>query len=174
MVNYANRGSHLEQLVQYANVQYHNKGIARIDKFPTPIDPERVTRAGKVFGHYAKKSTVDYIGIIKSGTFVCFDCKETNERNVFPLKNVHQHQIDYMKDAQDMGGIAFLIVSFAKHGKYYRLSFRDLYEYWKKYMADTGGANRAPGTASVPVGEFTFEVAPEKGFCLHYLRGMVD
>lgn len=124
--SYANRGSNLEELIIYANLQYQNKGLARIDKFPTPIDPERVSKDGKVYGHYAKKSTVDYIGTIKSGTSVCFDCKETADKNKFPLSNVHQHQIEYMKSVYGLGGYAFLIVCFSRTNKYYRLDFRDI------------------------------------------------
>jgi len=172
--NYANRGSHLEQLIQYANTQYQNKGIARIDKISTPIDPERVLPNGKIYGHYAQKSTVDYIGTIKPGKFICFDCKETSDKKRLPLKNIHRHQIEYMLDVYKFGGTAFLIVYFSQHNKYYRLAFQDLYEYWKNYDKSAGRVKRAAGTASIPYEAFKDEVVSEKGFYLHYLKGIVD
>ncbi len=169
--DYANRGSYLEELVQRANAQYLKKGLARIDKFPTPIAPERVTRDGKVYGHYAGKSTVDYIGILKPGVSVCFDCKETS-LNRFPLDNIHQHQVEYMKNIHSLGGIAFILVCFTKQNKHYRMDFTDLYNHWMVYKSQTGG-KRSHGTASISADSFKTEVISENGYFLHYLKGLI-
>lgn len=172
--SYANRGSHLEELVTLVNAQYRNRGLARIDKFPTPITPEKVSSYGKVYGHYAAKSTVDYIGALNTGKCVCFDCKETSEENRFPLGNVHPHQIEYMKNIYRLGGVAFLIVAFTKKDKYFRLDFPVLHEYWKTYEATAKWSRRPTGAASIAYEAFRDEIMSEKGFFLHYLKGLVD
>lgn len=170
--NYANRGMHLEEIIRLSNSQYQRKGIAQIDKFPTPIAPERVVN-GKVYGHYAKKSTVDYIGTVKSGKSICFDCKET-ATNRFPLLNIYQHQIDYMQSIHTLGGFAFIVICFTGLGRYFRLDYQDLYKYWQIYESSAGKGKRAPGTASIPLEAFTCEIKPEQGYYLHYLKGVVD
>ena len=165
---YANRGSVLEDLITYTNSQYRQKGIAIINKIPTPTT---IKKDGT--GFFKGKSTVDFTGTLTGGRFVCFDAKETKQANNFPLANVHQHQIDYMQSVTDMGGIAFLIIRFSNYRgggeKFFRLGFEELAGYWKRYQ--TGRGRR--GTASIPAGEFKNEISGGEGYALHYLKDIV-
>ena len=165
---YANRGGALEELVTYTNSQYKQKGIAIINKIPTPTT---IKKDGT--GFFKAKSTVDFTGTLTGGRFICFDAKETKQPNLFPLANIHQHQIDYMQSVTDIGGIAFVIVRFSsfKGGgeKFFRLMFEELAGYWKRYQ--TGGGKR--GTASIPAKEFKDEITGSEGYALHYLKGVV-
>lgn len=49
------------------------------------------------------KSTVDYIGVVQ-GIPVCFDAKETAV-DIFPLQNIHEHQVNFMSDFEKQQGI---------------------------------------------------------------------
>lgn len=165
---YANRGSALEDLITYTNSQYRQKGIAIINKIPTPTT---IKKDGT--GFFKAKSTVDFTGTLAGGRFICFDAKETKQPNIFPLSNVHQHQMDYMQSVADMGGIAFLIVRFVsfKGGKekFFRLGFEELAGYWKRYQ--TGRGRR--GTASIAAEGFGNEITGGEGYALHYLKDIV-
>lgn len=166
---YANRGAILEDLITYASEQYNRAGMAVINKVPTPVT---VLKDGK--GFFKAKSTVDYTGTLKGGQFVCFEAKETKQTNSFPLKNIHQHQIEYMRAVEYMGGLAFLIVRFinfkGQGERFFRLNFNDLIERWEYSLANGGKR----GAASVPAEAFKTEIRGECGYALHYLKGIVE
>ena len=169
---YANRGAMLEELISWSNEQYASKGIARVDKIPTPVKILNIVR-NKVTGFLERKSTVDYVGIIPGGRMICFDAKETKEENIFPLSNVHQHQMNYMEQIHNFGGKAFLIVYFSFHNKHFRLDYTVLKYYWDRWKAHP----RKRGYASIPYTEFTAlrqELKSRNGIALDYLIGMVD
>lgn len=86
---HANRGSGLERLVDMANMQYKNKGIADIRKIPTPVKITSNVK-GRISGHVTTEELVDYFGV-KDGRAIVFDAKETNITTIFPLKNIHEH-----------------------------------------------------------------------------------
>ena len=91
------RGSHLEELLNLTNVRYRELGLALIQKIPTPIKPIRIEKESRhiTLAYFDQKSTVDYIGTVQ-GIPVCFDAKECHS-DTFPLQNVHEHQIQFMK-----------------------------------------------------------------------------
>lgn len=66
------RGSVLEELINYANQKYKDKGLALIQKIPTPITPVRFDKESRhiTLAYFEKKSTVDYIGAVQ-GIPVC-------------------------------------------------------------------------------------------------------
>jgi recombination protein U len=128
IVNYANRGKGLEYLTEWSNAYYKNRGIAIINKIPTPFKILGRFR-NFYYGYYDKKSTVDFEGIIKTGQHVAFDCKQT-KGNRFALDNVKQHQFDYLKSIHSMGGISFILIEFTELNKYIRLKFTDLNCFW--------------------------------------------
>lgn len=165
---YANRGAILEDLITYTSEQYKRAGMAVINKVPTPVT---VLKNGK--GFFKGKSTVDYTGTLKGGQFVCFEVKETKQTSSFPLKNIHQHQIEYMRDVEYMGGLAFLIVRFVNfkgQGEhFFRLGFDELVERWEYSLANRGKR----GAASIPAEAFKTEIRGECGYALHYLKGIV-
>ena len=62
------RGSTLEDLVNRTNEQYREKGLALIQKIPTPITPVRMDKENRhiTLAYFEQRSTVDYIGAVQS------------------------------------------------------------------------------------------------------------
>lgn len=164
---YANRGMCLERTIEYASLQYKSKKIARIDKIPTPIKVLRIIR-NQVLGAFEKKATVDYVGIAQGGKYIAFDCKECEEETRFPLKNVKEHQYEYLEEVDRLGGVAFLIIDFVKIGKRYRLDFRTLQDYWKLWKLH----KNKKGYASIPIEEFREEITQGRQVVLDYLKNI--
>ena len=104
------RGSTLEELVNRTNEQYREKGLALIQKIPTPITPVRMDKENRhiTLAYFEQRSTVDYIGAVQ-GIPVCFDAKECST-GTFPLQNIHPHQVQFMKEFEKQGGIAFSFI----------------------------------------------------------------
>lgn len=119
MTNYSNRGKWLEGVIEASNKQYYERGLAIINKIPTPM--AKNSRSGRYF--YSEKSTVDFIGI-SFGKYIAFDTKETTT-NTFPFSNVKHHQLKYLDDVAYHGGKAFLIILFKKHNELYKLTISE-------------------------------------------------
>ena len=134
------RGSTLEELINRSNEQYREKGLALIQKIPTPITPVRISKETRqiTLAYFEQKSTVDYIGAVQ-GIPVCFDAKECKE-DVFPLANVHEHQIQFMTEFERQEGIAFLIIFFSGRNEFYYLPLRELKKFWDRM--NHGGLKR--------------------------------
>ena len=68
------RGSTLEELLNRTNEVYLEKGLALIQKIPTPITPLKIDKEHRhiTLAYFEQKSTVDYIGAVQ-GVPVCFD-----------------------------------------------------------------------------------------------------
>lgn len=162
----ANRGMGLERIIDMANTQYRNKGVADVRKIPTPVKITSNVK-GKVSGHVTKGELVDYFGV-KDGRAIVFDAKETNITTSFPLKNVHEHQFNILKSWHQKGAKAFLLISFTKRQyETYLLPFEMLEEAWKGYIGD--------GKKSIPYEEFVLNcdlVKSDKGYVLHYLKAI--
>lgn len=125
------RGSTLEELINYTNEAYRKKGLALIQKIPTPIKPVEMDKNRHItLAYFEQKSTVDYIGAVQ-GIPICFDAKECNVRT-FPLQNVHEHQVAFMREFEQQGGIAFLLISYTALNEMYYLPFRDLERFWTR------------------------------------------
>lgn len=129
------RGSALESLVNRTNEQYAKKGLALIQKVPTPITPVRIDKEHRhiTLAYFEQKSTVDYIGAVQ-GVPVCFDAKEC-AANTFPLANVHPHQIRFMRDFERQGGVSFLLIFFNHLDRLYYLRLEKLLEFWERMEA---------------------------------------
>ena len=104
---------------------------------PTPITPIKIDKEHRhiTLAYFEQKSTVDYIGAVQ-GIPVCFDAKECNVLT-FPLHNVHEHQVAFMKDFERQGGKAFLIIHYTSEQKFYYLHIRQLLTFWQR--AQEGG-----------------------------------
>lgn len=126
------RGSTLEELINRTNDSYREKKLALIQKIPTPITPINIEKESRhiTLAYFDQKSTVDYIGTVQ-GIPVCFDAKECAV-NTFPLQNVHEHQVAFMKEFEEQGGVAFIILSFTALDEVYYLPFADLYRFWRR------------------------------------------
>lgn len=131
------RGSALEDLINRSNESYREKGLALIQKIPTPITPISIDKESRhiTLAYFDQKSTVDYIGAVQ-GIPICFDAKECAV-NTFPLQNIHPHQVAFMEEFERQGGIAFILLSYTHKNEIYYLPFVRLKEFWKR-MEDGG------------------------------------
>ena len=104
------RGSGLEDLINRTNESYREKGLALIQKVPTPITPIKIDKENRhiTLAYFDQKSTVDYIGAVQ-GIPVCFDAKESANLT-FSLQNIHAHQVQFMEEFEKQGGVAFFLI----------------------------------------------------------------
>lgn len=134
-VSYGGRGALLEEMVNLTNISYRNRHIAMVQKIPTPITATQMSGSAITHGFFTEKSTVDYIGVC-GGTALCFDAKECRH-TTFPLKNIHDHQVAFMRDFEANGGTAFLILYFLTEDRLYWMPLSELEEYLER--SDGGG-----------------------------------
>lgn len=160
------RGSTLEELVNRTNEQYREKGLALIQKVPTPITPIKIDKEHRhiTLAYFEQKSTVDYIGIVQ-GIPVCFDAKECRT-DAFPLANVHPHQIQFMKDFERQKGIAFLLLYFSGRDLFYYLKLSELLRFQER--ADQGGLKRF----RLEELDMEYELKQNRGLFVPYLEGL--
>ncbi len=128
------RGSTLEDLVNRTNEKYLQNNLALIQKVPTPITPINIDKATRhiTLAYFDQKSTVDYIGVVQ-GVPVCFDAKECHT-DTFPLANIHEHQVEFMRNFEKQDGVAFILISFTHRNEFYYLRFKELLEYWNRKL----------------------------------------
>lgn len=160
------RGSSLEELINLTNDVYREKKLAIIQKIPTPITPVKINNTNKTISlaYFNEKSTVDYIGVVQ-GISVCFDAKETSKNNL-PLQNIHEHQVEFMKDFENQEGISFLLVYFKMYDEYYYLPFSKLYSYFENI--------KCGGRKSIPYSDFDkkYLIRSSGKFYIHYLEAL--
>lgn len=158
------RGSTLEDMINHTNEIYREKKLALIQKIPTPITPITIEKSTRhiTLAYFDQKSTVDYIGAVQ-GIPVCFDAKECAVKT-FPLQNVHEHQIRFMKEFEEQGGIAFIILHFTVLDEMYYMPFRDLEKFWKRMEAG--------GRKSFTYDEIdkTYQIRASRDILVHYLE----
>lgn len=137
-ISYGNRGMAFEQLIDYSNRMYDNKGIAVINKRPTPIKILNIT-GNRVNGCLEKPSTVDYDGTYQ-GLSIVFEAKSVSLLDRFDFKNLHDHQVEYLAKCHKQGAISFLLVEFLKHRKVYLLPYAALKPYWEAQSSKVRGS----------------------------------
>jgi recombination protein U len=157
------RGSVLEESINLTNEMYRTKGLALVQKVPTPITPINFDKQkGHItLAYFEQKSTVDYIGVSQEIP-ICFDAKECAAQS-FPLHNIHEHQMQFMGDFEAQGGIAFLIIHFTKLDLYYYVPYRDIVKIWRE--AKEGGKKSFKYT----VLDEKYLIKLEKNVYVHYL-----
>lgn len=128
-ISQANRGMTLEKDLNRSNKYFLEKNIANIHKKPTPIQivsvdyPKR--SAAKITEAYFKvASTTDYNGVYK-GRAIDFEAKECSQKS-FPLKSIHQHQIQHLKSVIHHGAIAFIIIRFTSLDETFFVNAKDI------------------------------------------------
>ena len=126
------RGSTLEELINRTNEKYRENSLALIQKIPTPITPININPNNKqiTLAYFDQKSTVDYIGAVQ-GIPVCFDAKEC-AKETFALANIHEHQVEFMKEFEKQGGIAFFLLYYSSKDLFYYLKLSDLLVFWER------------------------------------------
>lgn len=129
------RGSTLEDMINRTNEKYREKGLALIQKVPTPITPVNIDKETRhiTLAYFDQKSTVDYIGAVQ-GIPVCFDAKECASQT-FALQNIHEHQIEFMLDFEKQDGVAFFLIHYTAEDILYYLQVQKLKEFWDRAKA---------------------------------------
>lgn len=160
----ANKGKGFEMEVELANKQYKRKGIALIQKISTPWV---VLRKGKqiVSAFPEGQSTLDFRGTVTPGISVSFDCKETIDEKGLPLANILDHQIDYMKNALEVGEVSFILCYLVKQDKRYFIPGETVIYYWNRWKENKGKR----GFNFIPT-EKMKEIKSKDGIILDYLE----
>lgn len=159
------RGLVLEEMINLTNEKYREKNLALVQKIPTSIKPVRFDKEHRhiTLAYFDQKSTVDYIGAVQ-GIPVCFDAKEC-ATDIFPIQNIHEHQVKFMSDFEKQGGISFLLIYFSKLGICYYLRFEKMMEFWDRQR--TGKKHFKRNEL-----ENEFQVPMKQGTFLHYLEAI--
>lgn len=137
-VTHSNRGKSLEDDINLSNKYYQTNNIAVVYKKPTPVQIVKVEypkRSAAVIkeAYFRTPSTTDYNGCYR-GKYIDFEAKETLNKSLFPLQNIHKHQIEHIKNIIKNKGIAFLIIRFSKLNKAFLLKGEDLLVFWDEYI----------------------------------------
>lgn len=148
-INAANRGMDLETMINESNTYYLNHDKAVIYKKPTPVQIVKVdyparSKAVITEAYYKTPSTTDYNGIYK-GYYIDFEAKENHNKTLFPLSNIHPHQISHLEAITKHKGIGFIIIAWNKFNEYYLVPFKVIKEYWDNSLKD--------GRKSIPYAE---------------------
>ena len=158
------RGSTLEDLINMSNDKYRTSHLALVQKIPTPIKPINIDQSTRhiTLAYFDQKSTVDYIGVVQ-GIPVCFDAKEC-AKDIFPLQNIHEHQVEFMRQYEEQGGISFLLIYFTSRHVCYYMSFQEMMKYWNR--AKEGGVKHFKYEELDPA----YEISTYSGTFVHYLE----
>ena len=161
------RGSTLEELINSTNEVYLKNNLALVQKIPTPITPVEIDKNSRhiTLAYFEQKSTVDYIGVVQ-GVPVCFDAKEC-AKETFPLQNVHQHQIDFMRAFEKQQGISFMLIYFKASQEFYYMRLYELDFFWERM--------KRGGRKSIRKEELDgdYYLKLEKGFMIPYLEALL-
>lgn len=136
IVSSANRGMDFENMINQTNEFYLENDIAVIHKKPIPIQIVKVdykhrSAARIVEAYYKLPSTTDYNGIYK-GRYVDFEVKETKNKTSFPIKNIHEHQVNHLGNCLKHGGIAFIIIYFSVLDRIFFLDAKYVQLYYQR------------------------------------------
>ena len=139
-IEYGGRGMSLEKDIEHSNAFYLKRGIAVIHKKPTPVQivnvhyPKR-SKAVINEAYFRTPSTTDYNGVY-NGYYIDFEAKETKNKTSFPLNNIHDHQVDHMRNTYQQHGIVFLIIRFKSLDEVYLLPYSKFEFFWDRYQKD--------------------------------------
>lgn len=160
------QGKQLESLLELTHMAYEKNGLASIIKQHPEITVTGMKERRITSGYYKEKGAPDYIGLSAHGRSIIFDAKETTIRTSFPLKNLKQHQFDYLESWYKKGAHSFLIVCFMKRGyETYLLPFKSLEPLWEGF--------KGTGSKSIPYSYFVENcdlVKSDGIYALHYLK----
>lgn len=132
---YSNRGKSLEEDINLTNKFYLETNRALIHKKPTPIQIVKVhypKRSAAVIteAYFQAKSTTDYNGLFRN-KHIDFEAKETKNKTLFPLANIHDHQFEHMEGIIEHGGICFFLIRFTVYDETYFIDAKKVIPYWK-------------------------------------------
>lgn len=141
-----NRGMAFEKLINLSNEMYQREGVALINKRATPVKVLKSAGGRVLNGFYEAKSTVDYDGVYK-GRAVAFEAKSTEKDTRFDLKNIAQHQLDYLAKAEKMGAICFFLIEFSKDKSVFAVPLSVIQSYVRM-------SHQPKGKKSIPRADF--------------------
>lgn len=160
------RGSAFEEMINSTNELYLKHNLAVIQKIATPITVTKVDNSLGLIkeGYFESQSTIDYIGIVQ-GIGICFDAKETSQKSL-PIQNIHEHQVEFMRNFSKQKGISFLLVFFKSYNEIYLLPLEVLLKYYDDI--------KNGGRKSIPYDAFSKEylINSKQGYLVHYLEGL--
>ena len=136
-VEFGKRGMSFEEDIERSNSFYLASDRAVIHKKPTPlqivkVDYPKRTAARVTEAYFRVPSTTDFNGVF-NGRYIDFEAKETTNKTLFPLSNLHGHQVKHMEKAAKQGGIVFLLVKFSQLNEIYLLPYEKLAQFWQEY-----------------------------------------
>lgn len=166
--NMANKGRAFEEEVKLANIAYKRKGIAMIQKISTPW---QVVRDGKniITAFPEGKSTLDFRGTISRGISISFDCKESEDARGLPLKHIQLHQIEYIKEAMEVGEIVFILCYMKQYNERNLILGETVIEYW-----DTWQRNKRKRGYNYIAKEDMKEISSSIGIPIDYIHGLKE
>lgn len=136
-MNMANKGQSLEVLVEHQNAMYLHRLIAKITKVDTKWVPERAD--GKITGaHVVKKSGLDFAGCLMGGHSIKFDCKQSEDPRGLLLKNIKEHQIKELREAERFAETAFLVCEILPLRKCYVIPSETAIQLWDRWQGNKG------------------------------------
>ena len=152
------RGSTLEDMINMTNESYREKGLALIQKIPTPITPINIDQSTRhiTLAYFDKQSTVDYIGTVQ-GIPVCFDAKECA---------VTTFQVKFMEDFESQGGISFILLFYTSLNETYYIPFKDIKRFYDRSI---NGGRKSFRYEEIDK-NYLIKSAP--GALVHYLEGI--
>lgn len=159
---FSNRGMRFEEAINQSNDYYLNRGIAVIHKKPTPVQIVKVDypkRSAAVIkeAYFKDASTTDYNGVYQ-GNYLDFEAKETKNKTSFPLRNLHEHQINHMRQCLIQQGICFILLWFSSLNRCFLVDSQHIIEAWDK---QTTNKKSLPLTKIEKIGiEITVGIAP--------------
>ncbi|MEC5422497.1 Holliday junction resolvase RecU [Virgibacillus sp. C22-A2] len=156
---FSNRGMTLEEDINTTNKYYLDLDKAIVHKKPTPVQIVKVNypkRSAAVIteAYFKQASTTDYNGVYR-GRHIDFEAKETKNKTLFPLANIHDHQIKHMESVIKHGGICFLIIRFAAYNETFFMPAEKLFSYWND--------KQKGGKKSIP-----YNVIKESGYSIPF------
>ena len=127
-----------ENSIKKVNYKYRKDKLAVIEYHEIPVK-----------GNILKQSTVDFTGVYgPNGKGIAFDAKQTGETTSFPLSNMKQHQVEFLRYWDKVGGDAYIFIQFYNvqgFEEFYMTPISLILKYWD---------DRKKGRKSVPLADF--------------------
>ncbi len=162
-INQGKRGMQIESMINLTNQTYNLKRSAIVNKRPTPVKVMKSKGTRVLSGYFEAKSTVDYDGVY-NGRAIYFEAKSTKDVR-FPLKNIHQHQMDYMEKVDKAGALCFFLIECKVMNTVFLVLYSTIKLYWEN--------SKLGGRKSIPIDDFNYyaagEVKTKNGVPLDYL-----
>jgi penicillin-binding protein-related factor A (putative recombinase) len=122
-------GARAEELLDVYHQACELAGIATMRRVGTPLRVVGKPGAGAQVGAaFTKKSTVDYLGWTSTGRVIAIEVKSiqlaADDRQVFPLANLKEHQRQELERVLVAGGIA--VVAIFVNGQLYVLPWAEV------------------------------------------------